>query len=378
MNLCFVSSGFEIGGVERMVNFVGENLGAQEDIDVYYYSMSHTRIMWNFKNIDHVFIAKSSSLFSILVRKIYRRIDLSFRHEYNVNIFQHQFIRDIDQLIIKFGIDTLVLTSGYQFAAIPEIKKKYPNVRIIAWIHESYKTINTITQEFHDYFVAGIREADELVCLTENSVQYFSKWNTHISLIHNAIDLGNNGQVSSLTSKVVSYTSRITFYLGSKGLDLLTNIAQKLPSDVDIEVAGVGSSQDETEFRNMIISKQIADKVNFVGLLQGKELLSHYLNSSLFISTSRTEAFSLVILEAMSVGLPIVAFSTSGSRELLSEGKYGILVDQLDVESFTKKITSLLNDRALLKYYQKLSLERSHDFDAKKVMKQWVDLLIAD
>ncbi|OEY83178.1 hypothetical protein NT96_03510 [Oenococcus kitaharae] len=279
---------------------------------------------------------------------------------------------------MKAGIDTLILTSGYQFAAIPEIKKKYPNVRVIAWIHESYKTINTVTQEFHDYLVAGIRGADELVCLTENSVHYFSKWNTHISLIHNAIDLGNNGQVSSLNNKVVSYTSRITFYLGSKGLDLLTSIAQKLSPDIDIEVAGTGSPQDETKFQNMIISKGITNQIKFVGLLKGKELLNHYLNSSLFISTSRTEAFSLVILEAMSVGLPVVAFSTSGSRELLSEGKYGILVDQLDIESFATKINLLLHNKALLKHYQELSLERSQAFNAKKVMKQWIDLLGAD
>lgn len=56
---------------------------------------------------------------------------------------------------------------------------------------------------------------------------------------------------------------------------------------------------------------------------------NHYLNSSIYLMTSRLERFGLVLAEAMSFGLPIIAFSQSVSEEALTKGEYGVCIYKL-------------------------------------------------
>lgn len=65
--------------------------------------------------------------------------------------------------------------------------------------------------------------------------------------------------------------------------------------------------------------------------------------------TSRWEGFGLVLTEAMSFGLPIIAFENSGSNEVLDNGKYGIVVEQGNVEEFSRELNRMISDYDLRK-----------------------------
>lgn len=60
--------------------------------------------------------------------------------------------------------------------------------------------------------------------------------------------------------------------------------------------------------------------------------------------TSRWEGFGLVLVEAMDFGLPILAFSRTGSNEVIANGKHGVLVENGDVSELTNQLTMLIND----------------------------------
>ena len=94
-----------------------------------------------------------------------------------------------------------------------------------------------------------------------------------------------------------------------------------------------------------------ADKVKFVGW---KQNVIPYLNSAdVFVLSSNREGFSWVLLEAMSVGLPVIATDVSyGPREILDYGKYGFLVPPNNTLIMSSQIIKLLKKPTL---YQKMA-----------------------
>lgn len=77
----------------------------------------------------------------------------------------------------------------------------------------------------------------------------------------------------------------------------------------------------------------------------------------------------------MSLGLPVIATPTTGARELLGEGKFGILSELSDINHFSEKIQELLGNPEELLRLQKLSIKRSHDFDKDNIVAKWVQVL---
>ena len=96
-----------------------------------------------------------------------------------------------------------------------------------------------------------------------------------------------------------------------------------------------------------------------------------------FLSTSLTEGMPLVQLEAMCLGLPVVATRCTGPAELLGESKYGLLVEQ-DDESIYHGVVRMLSDSTLRKHYAQAGEERLRDFDTERIIYQIYDLLNKD
>ncbi|QAS25531.1 glycosyltransferase (plasmid) [Lactiplantibacillus plantarum] len=126
----------------------------------------------------------------------------------------------------------------------------------------------------------------------------------------------------------------------------------------------------------MLKNHGISKQVNWNGPKMGHALVEHYKSSSVFISTSRTEGFSLVILEALSLGLPVISFKTAGAVEILQGGRYGVLVDNYDTKKFAQALLRMLNDHELLAKYQALSLERAKDFKLERILQEWRELFV--
>lgn len=114
-----------------------------------------------------------------------------------------------------------------------------------------------------------------------------------------------------------------------KGYDMLLpivkNVCKKHPN-VHLWLVGIGS--EEQNLKTLTEELGIRDHVTFTGFLGNPYALMSKMD--LFVCSSRAEGFSLVIAEAMILGLPVVSTNCSGPDELLSGGKYGILCETYD------------------------------------------------
>ena len=158
-----------------------------------------------------------------------------------------------------------------------------------------------------------------------------------------------------------------------KRFDRLINVCAMLKRDnYDVDTWIIGEGQLRPNLEQQIQRLGLNESVSLLGF---KDPPYPYINQAdLFVSTSETEGFSLVVAEAFALGIPVVSTKTTGPIELLEEGKYGVLVEK-DELSIYKGVKLLIESDEQRKHYAKKSLERSQSFDIGNTMVEIYNVL---
>ncbi|XP_059667937.1 sulfoquinovosyl transferase SQD2 [Cornus florida] len=150
-----------------------------------------------------------------------------------------------------------------------------------------------------------------------------------------------------------------------KSLDFLKSVMDRLP-DARIAFIGDGPYREELEklFRGM--------PAVFTGTLQGEELSEAYASGDVFVMPSESETLGLVVLEAMSSGLPVVAARAGGIPDIIPEDhedKTGYLFKPGDLDDCLSKLAPLLRDRQLRETIGKAARLEMEKYDWKAATK---------
>lgn len=136
-------------------------------------------------------------------------------------------------------------------------------------------------------------------------------------------------------------------------LEALRRIRSEFPR-AHLVIAGDG--EQASELRRLASRLGLADRVHWLGWrADAADLMAAF---DVFVLPSLREGFGLVLLEAMSRRLPIVASHVGAIPEIVIDGETGILVEPRNVDELAKAMTRLLNDRALRKYMGLLGAAR--------------------
>ncbi len=121
-------------------------------------------------------------------------------------------------------------------------------------------------------------------------------------------------------------------------------------------------------------SRQFQDRVKFTqGESDPRKIFS---KNSILLMTSAYEGMPMVLLEALSFGIPVVAFDCSpGLRECIIDGKTGFLIPPNDYESFNTKLLSILEDPGLYDTLSRQSLLHAQLFGFRETMDKWKKIL---
>ena len=142
-----------------------------------------------------------------------------------------------------------------------------------------------------------------------------------------------------------------------KGIPYALEAMRRIRSDfprAHLVIAGDG--EQASELRRLASRLGLADRVHWLGWrADAADLMAAF---DVFLLPSLREGFGLVLLEAMSRRLPIVASHVGAIPEIVIDGETGILVEPRNVDELAKAMTRLLNDRALRKYMGLLGAAR--------------------
>ncbi len=139
---------------------------------------------------------------------------------------------------------------------------------------------------------------------------------------------------------------KIILFVGNlmpvKRLDLAIEALLKLPAEVVLLV--VGGGYEEARYKKMVSDKNVSARVKFIGRIEEKQKLAAYYSvATVTVVPSDAESFSLVTLESLAAGTPVVASDIPGIRARVSDGQDGFLFTPGSVASLAEKLNKILS-----------------------------------
>lgn len=136
----------------------------------------------------------------------------------------------------------------------------------------------------------------------------------------------------------------IAFDAPFKGVDILVEAVESLVSaGHDVALVQIGVDPDASALAKSARASGIADRVRWIGIIdRGAEMLNA---ADIYVQPSRFgEGLPLAILEAMAIGLPVIATRVAGNPEAVMDGETGVLVDPGDAAGIASAVTTALAD----------------------------------
>ncbi|KJJ85224.1 group 1 glycosyl transferase [Candidatus Omnitrophus magneticus] len=118
----------------------------------------------------------------------------------------------------------------------------------------------------------------------------------------------------------------------------------------------------------------ILNKIKFAGRVTDEQKNQYLQNSDLYILSSEHEGFGIVILEAMSHGLPIISTNIGGQTDIITSSKNGILINPNDEEEMARAIISLALDERARKIMAVNNKQYFNNYDIKVTAKKYIDI----
>lgn len=363
---------YSAGGTERVVS-----LKANYFADVLGYDV--TIIVTEGKN--------SNSFFHLSDKVEVINLGLNFEEIWNVSFIEKVFLylkkqRNYKKLLkrelMRIRPDITITTLRREINFINEINDGSRKIGEQHLSRSNYRRTDprftNICEKFFyrwwkNRIVYSLTKLDKLVVLTPDAA---SEWTEvkNIIMIPDPLPI----KVESCSTRSSKRVITIGRYSYEKGYDLLLkvwSIVEKKLSDWQLDIFAMG---DPTPYVKMMDDLSI-DKKRCHLNSSVVDVEDEYMKSSILVQPSRTEGFGLVIVEAMSCGLPVVSFDCeNGPRSVITNGEDGFLIPPFDVEMFANSLMRLMSDDDLRKSMGEKGKQNSQRYDIDIVGQQWKQL----
>ncbi len=280
-------------------------------------------------------------------------------------------IKRLKKYILDAAPDAVIGTE-YPFSIAAVLTGLGKKIKLMAWEHQHHAWVKK--SKFWNWLLRKTYpKLYRVVCLNRTEAEHYKTF-AQVSLVPNFIEEVH------LDHRAADHRQLLTvgWLIPRKGTDLLLPVAKEVlnryPS-FTWKLVGDG------ELRNMAEEFIQNEKLEGRLLIQapGKEDMDTvYRGAGLFVLPSRFEAFPMVLLEALTYGIPCISFDCpTGPSSIITSDEDGILVKPEDIAAMTAAIIGLLDDQARREQMSALAFKNIRHFDKEFIYPMWATLLNA-
>ena len=202
----------------------------------------------------------------------------------------------------------------------------------------------------------GYRRADAVVATSQGVADdlalAFGVSANRIHVVHNPVDLDaiaravdepiDAAHAVACQPPVIVAAGRLA---AAKNYPLLIDAVALLRARLPVRLVILGGGDLEAPLRRLVAEKQLEDVVTFAGFQRNP--WGYIARADVFALSSRYEGFGNVLVEAMACGVPVVATSSPGTREIVNDGVDGLLVDRHEPAALAAALERVLQEPGL-------------------------------
>lgn len=354
------------GGMERVLTFQANYFADKLGYDV--------SILTYEKSDKPDFFPLSTKVKRIFISPLRETHRNKFINLYLFKKYLKLLKKDIEQLLFEDSFD-ICLSFGLEGNFLCSINDKSKKIVEFHFSKDFYKQDSgTFVQRIWRNYrfkksVYKTAKYSKMVVLTETDRSFWKKYLDNVVAINNP-NVIETATKSTLENKIAISLGRLT---QQKGFDRLIEIWDLLPKNNqnwELHIYGKGSEYDN--LKSQIARKNLQDRIKIFDPV--KDVNAIYEKASIYLMASRFEGFGLVLVEAMSFGLPVISYDVIGPNELINNDYNGYLIENGNKLDFAEKTNLLIESEAKRKELGANSLEFVKKFSPDIIMKQWVQL----
>jgi glycosyltransferase involved in cell wall biosynthesis len=241
------------------------------------------------------------------------------------------------------------------FAAL-FLKLLFPQIKFVLTIQEGdpIPQIKKRVWFVYPLFKMVFKYADTVTAISNYLADFAKEMGTKsVEVIPNGVDLNrfkpkNEKLILNIADKIVLVTtSRL---VKKNAVDDIIKSLKYLPENIIFR--SIGSGEDEAYLRGLVAELQLENRVELLPHTEHTAMSEILRNSDIFIRPSLSEGLGISFLEAMAIGLPIIATSVGGIPDFLKDGETGLFCEVRNPKSIAKNVIRLIEDHDL---YLKIS-----------------------
>ena len=314
--------------------------------------------------------------------------DIDFDQQYKYSLFIRAYIykklmrryrKMLSNLLDNEHADIVITTLGREIDFITEINDGSAKVGESHIAKDYVRNLHLMEQRGFIYRIIAkywrkkidhkVKKLAALVLLTQHDANSWDGLAKTVVIPNSLPFYPPHG--SSCENKQVIFVGRLN---EQKGLEYLVDTWRKVNQKHPDWVLHVFGDGEQKQLLLQMIKEAGLERAIIVHL-PTPLIMEMYLESSIFLLTSRFEGFGMVIIEAMICGLPVVSFNCPwGPADIIRDGEDGFLVEYLNTDEAAQRVCQLIESAMLRKKMgvkARLNVQR---YNRDVVMEQWIDL----
>ena len=216
-----------------------------------------------------------------------------------------------------------------------------------------------------NYEKEALEWANAITVVSKDAFDYYKKLGLNVYHIPNSIDIDSLSTKSDRRyKKQIIFAGRLS---SEKGVDVLSDLAKILPSDINLIILGSGPKEN-------LIKNIKKSNVDYLGYLPKNETISLIRGSDILIQPSKIEGVSSTILEAMACKVPVITTNVGGNKEIIEHNKTGILIEPNNSKKLLDEILNLFINSKIKNELINSAYIDVQKYDWKYVGKLYLDL----